>query len=287
MADTVTIKVHEVPIQRRSGMGVGFWCGSLWLALVVITSVFASVLPLADPLAPDLYSISSPPSLEHWLGTDTLGRDTLSRVIYGGQVTLVVGIASVLVGLVIGMIVGIVSGYFRGLSDVFGSWAVNVLLAFPPLILAMALAAFLGARLFNVIVAVGLIAVPAFARLARASTIQVAEREFVLVSRSLGARHSRILIAEILPNVIQPVLTLAITVIGFAMVTEGALSFIGLGVPLPRPTWGGMINEGRGQIFTSPWLVAAPSMALLCTILALNVISERLAKRFGFSEVRS
>lgn len=281
------IATRDRAVRRRVGYGAGFWVGFAWLALVILAAILAPVLPIADPLEPDLYDISSAPSGEHWLGTDTLGRDTMSRVVYGAQVTLIVGIASVAVGLAIGMVVGILAGYFRGVSDLLGSWVVNVLLAFPPLILAMALAAFLGASLVNVIIAVGLIAVPAFARLARAATIQSVEREYVLVARSIGARHSRIILAEILPNVVQPILTLAITVIGFAMVTEGALSFLGLGVPLPRPTWGGMINEGRGQIFTSPSLVAAPATALLMTILSLNAVAERLAKRLGFSEVRS
>jgi peptide/nickel transport system permease protein len=286
VADIVAVAL-AAPAQRRAGLGAAFWAGLTWLAVVLGASLLAPLLPLADPLATDLYQLSDPPSAQHWLGTDTLGRDTLSRMVYGAQVTLLVGIAAVLVGLVLGTTIGLLTGYFRGLVDIVGSWAVNVLLAFPPLILAMALAAFLGASLVNVIIAVGLISIPAFARLAHAATIQTANREFVLVARSIGARHIRILLAEIVPNVVRPVLTMAITVIGFTMVTEGALSFLGLGVPMPRPTWGGMINEGRQQLLTSPWLVAAPAVALLLTVLALNVVSERLTKRLGFGEVRS
>lgn len=268
-------------------LGVGFWMGAGWLGIVVFVSLFAWALPLQDPLALNLGDINSGSSPQHWLGTDSLGRDAFARIVHGARVTVVVGLGSVAVAFALGVTLGLLAGFARGPVDAMVSWAVDVLLAFPPLVLALALAAFLGASLQNVILAIGVIALPGFARLARATTIQVVEREYVVVSRSLGARNLRILVSEVLPNVLQPVLTLAITVVGLAIVVEGALSFLGLGVPLPEPTWGGIIASGQPELVRNPVIVLAPAAALLLTVLALNVVAERLGSRFGWAEVRA
>lgn len=279
----------DLPLGRSRGrtLGTGFWIGAGWLGLVAFAAIFAWALPLPDPLAIDLADVNSPPTAEHWLGTDGLGRDTFSRIVYGARVTVIVGLGSVIVAFVVGVTLGLIAGFARGSVDGVVSWGVNVLLAFPPLVLALALAAFLGASLQNVIIAIGVIAVPGFARLARSTTIQVVEREYVVVARSLGARTMRLLVAEVLPNIMQPVLTLAITVVGLAIVVEGALSFLGLGVPLPEPTWGGIIAAGQSELVRNPTLALAPSVALLLTVLSLNVVAERLGIRFGWAEVRA
>lgn len=277
------------PAIRTPGRALGteFWFGAGWLGLVVFVALFAWALPLQDPLALNLGAVNSGPSPEHWLGTDSLGRDTLARIVFGARITVIVGLGSVALGFVIGVTLGLVAGFARGWVDALISWVVNVLLAFPPLVLALALAAFLGASLQNVIIAIGVIAVPGFARLARATTIQVVDREFVVVARSLGARNLRLVISEVLPNIMQPVLTMAITVVGLAIVVEGALSFLSLGVPLPEPTWGGIIAAGQAELVRNPTLVLAPSVTLLLTVLALNLVAERLGTRFGWTEVRT
>lgn len=276
------------PLERDAkGLGVGYWLAVGWLAAVAFAAVFAAQLPLADPLAPDFTALSAPPSTAHWLGTDELGRDTLSRLVFGARVTLIVGLASVAVAMVLGTAIGLAAGFYRHWLDRTMSWLVNVLLAFPALILALVLAAFLGPDLKNVIIAVAVIAIPGFARLSRAVTIQTAEREFVIAARSLGARSGRLIVREILPSVMSPVLTFAITVVGFVIIVEGALSFLGLGVPLPLPTWGGMISEGKDMLAESPVQVLAPSLSLLATIVSLNVIADRLETRLGLLEVRT
>lgn len=272
--------------RKRAGR-VGRVLALSWLALVVGTALLAPLLPLPNPDAIDLSQISAPPSWSHVLGTDSLGRDQLSRVIYGSQITLLVSVGAVLGALVVGVTLGVIAGYFRGTVDRAISWIVDVLLAFPPLVLAVALAAVLGANLANVAIAIGIIVVPSFARIARASTVQVAQREYVLVARSLGAGNTRIIVREIVPNVLQAVLTLAITLVGLVVIIEGGLSFLGLGVPLPRPTWGGMIQAGQAQIFINPSEVLVPSVVLFATVLALNLVSEDLSARFGLSGVKS
>ncbi len=287
MPDLVQQATTTAARARASRLGAGFWIGAGWLGLVLFASLFAWALPLQDPLAIDLGATNSGPSPEHWLGTDSLGRDTFARIVFGARVTVIVGLGSVAVGFVVGVTLGLLAGFARGAVDAVVSWAVNVLLAFPPLILALALAAFLGASLQNVIIAIGVIAVPGFARLSRAATIQVVERDYVVVARSLGARRLRLLLSEVLPNIMQPVLTLAITVVGLAIVIEGALSFLSLGVPLPEPTWGGVIAAGQAELTRNPILVIAPAVTLLLTVLSLNVVAERLGVRFGWAEVRA
>lgn len=266
------------------GWGLWFWAAAGWLVGVMCSAAFAPLLPLHDPDAPNYSAISTGPSATHPLGTDDLGRDTLSRIVYGGQVTLMVSLGAVALALVCGVTLGVVAAFYQGWIERLISWAIDVLLAFPALILAVALAAALGSSATTVALAIGVVVIPSFARVARASTLQIMQRDFVLAARSLGARNRRIILSEVLPNVVPAVLTLALTLIGLVAVIEGGLSFLGLGVPLPRPTWGGLIQAGQGQIFTNPSQVLAPSAVLFITVLALNILAEGVSRRLGLDK---
>ena len=267
----------------KKRLGPTFWIAAGWFGLVVILAVLAPVLPLDDPAKPSS-CVRCSPSADHWFGTDTLGRDIFSRVIWGARVSLVVGFAAILLSLVIGGLVGLVAGYFRGRLEGFLMGAMDVLLAFPALLLALAIIAFMGRSLQNVVLAVGLVAIAPVSRLVRASTLVYSQREFVTASRAIGASNSRILAKEVLPNVMLPVLSFSIIGVAVAIVAEGGLAFLGLSVPPPTPTWGGMINDGRAALETEPYITLIPCAVLFLTVLALNLAGDRVREYFDIKE---
>ncbi|MDQ1395885.1 MAG: peptide/nickel transport system permease protein, partial [Acidimicrobiaceae bacterium] len=218
------------------------------------------------------------------LGTDELGRDQLSRVIYGGRVSMTVGFGSIFFGTVIGGFLGLVAGFYRGRLETLIMGAMDVLLAFPALVLALAIVTFLGQNLRNVVLAISVLAIAPIARLIRSATLTVAEREFVLAARSLGAKNFRIITREILPVVILPVMSFALIGVAVAVVAEGALAFLGLSVPAPTPTWGGMITDGRVYLQQDPWIAFIPAIVLFITVLALNFAGDTLRTRFDVRE---
>jgi peptide/nickel transport system permease protein len=256
-----------------------------WLILIVLLALFASVLPIpAYDLRIDKPALGPSLDLPRLLGTDALGRSTLSRLVYGARVSLAVGFVSVLIGMVIGGTFGLLAGYLRGTFEKIANILTDSLLAYPPLVLLLALTSTMGSSLRSLVISLGLLAVPTFTRLARANTMAFAQREFVTASRALGGRRLRIVFREILPNVVFPVASYAFVMAAVLIVAEGSLSFLGLGIPPPSPSWGGMIAAAKDRLATQPQLVFIPAAAMFLTIFALNVVGDRARRRFDVRE---
>jgi peptide/nickel transport system permease protein len=266
----------DTPARRRRRLGIVFWLALSWIVLVVALAVFADLLPLADPFAQALLARRAPPSAAHLLGTDALGRDILARVIYGARASLEIGLLAPLAATLVGTLLGMLSGYFRGSFETFAVGATDVLLAFPPLVLALAIVAYLGQSVTNVIIVLAILTVPAVTRVARAATLAIREREFVTAARALGAGHLRILGREILPNIMLPLCAYFLVLVAVTVVAEGILSFLGLGVPPPLPSWGGMIAEGRDSLDVAPHIAFIPAGAMFLTVLAFNLVGDSL-----------
>ncbi len=266
----------DTSARRRRRLGIVFWLALSWIALVVALAVFADLLPLADPFAQALLARRAPPSAAHLLGTDALGRDILARIVYGARASLEIGVIAPLAATFVGTLLGMLSGYFRGSFETFAVGATDVLLAFPPLVLALAIVAYLGQSVTNVIIVLAILTVPAVTRVARAATLAIREREFVTAARALGAGHLRILRREILPNIMLPLCAYFLVLVAVTIVAEGILSFLGLGVPPPLPSWGGMIAEGRDSLDIAPHIAFIPAIAMFLTVLAFNLVGDSL-----------
>jgi peptide/nickel transport system permease protein len=267
--------------RRRRGQGVVFWLASGWLAFVAFVAVTASWLPLADPEDQNLGNkLARPGSSGHLLGTDGLGRDILARLAFGARVSLIIGLTAVAIGMVVGGSLGLLVGYLRGRIEAVTMWAVNVVLAFPGLVLLLALVAYVGQSLLAITLVVGFLSVPTYARVARATTLAVAQREYVLAARALGASRRRIILGEILPNVVLPVAAFGLVALGVVIVLEGSLAFLGLSVKTPDPTWGSMIAEGRRHLDRTTHLSLVPSVVMFLTVLAVNFVGDALRSRF-------
>lgn len=279
-----TAAVDAGPTKKRRRLGIFFWLSLGWVGLVVFLAIFASVLPLPDPNSP-ASAANLNPSAHHLLGTDSLGRDMFARVVYGGRVSLTVGFASIAIGLLVGGTMGVIAGYYRGRIDRVLMAIADVMLAFPALVFALAIVTFLGQNLRNVTIAIAVISIPGIARIVRASTLSFAQRDFVMAARTLGAKDSRIILKEILPNVAIPIGAFSFIAIALAIVGEGGLAFLGLSVPAPSATWGGMINEGRSFLQQDPGLSLIPSAFLFITVLALNFAGDALRSRFDTKDV--
>jgi peptide/nickel transport system permease protein len=264
------------PVRKGRRLGMLFWAAAGWLIFVFALAIFATILPLPSPTDMDMLERRAPFSAEHWLGTDGLGRDELSRLIYGARISLVVGLCAPMIGLTIGGALGIVAGYFRGRFESVVVSSMDVLLAFPPLVFALAVTAYLGQSIFNLTCVLGVLGIPAFMRVARATTLTLSRREFVIAAQALGASHSRILLRELLPNVILPLFAFFLLGVAVTIVVEGSLSFLGLGVPPPISSWGSMIGEGRESLDVAPRLAFLPAAAMFLTVLAFNLIGDTL-----------
>ncbi len=264
------------PVRRTRRLGTLFWMAVGWTVLVLAAAALADLLPLPSPTDMDMLARRGPFSAEHWLGTDTLGRDELSRLIHGARISLTVGLCAPVIGLVFGGALGMLAGYFRGRFETLVVGSMDVLLAFPPLILALAVTAYLGQSLLNLTCILGVLGIPAFMRVARASTLTLARREFVIAAQALGATHARILLRELLPNVFLPLLAFFLLGVAVTIVVEGALSFLGLGVPPPISSWGSMIGEGRESLEIAPRLAFIPAAAMFFTVLSFNLIGDTL-----------
>jgi peptide/nickel transport system permease protein len=253
----------------------------VWLALLVGSALLAPWLPLPDPANDaDYAQLSALPSPGHWLGTDDVGRDLLSRIVWGARISLTVGLVANFIGLIVGGVLGLSAGYFRGRYEQAVLWLLDVILSFPPLVLALTISAVLGPSLANVTLAIGFISIPAFARVTRAATLGFANREFVLAAHSLGASHIDVLVRELLPNVLLAVVTFGLTHVAVAIATEGGLSFLGLSVPPPAASWGALIAQGRPVLAETPHVALLPALAMFVTVLALNVIGDAARGRF-------
>lgn len=253
-----------------------------WLIAVIVAAAFADFLPLTSYAVP-VGSPRQPPqlgSLDLLFGTDNLGRSILSRCIHGAQISLLVGAIASLVGSAIGACVGMLGGYFRKRTDSVIQLLSDSMLAFPPLILLMALTAVLTPGVRTLLFGLSLLIVPSFVRLARANTLTFAAREFVLAAQNMGAGRGRILFKEIMPNVLPSLLAYLPIVMAALIVAEGSLSFLGLGIPPPTPSWGGMISDGKDGIATAPHIVFVPALIIFCTVFALNQVGDHLRARF-------
>ncbi len=253
-----------------------------WLALVVFGAVFASVLPISSPVALNpFHRLQGMGTGGHLLGTDDLGRDLLSRLVYGSRVSLIVGGASLGLGLVVGGALGMLGGFVGGWIERLITWLMDVLLSFPALVLLIALVAYVGHSLLDISLALGFLSVPVFARLARATTLVTAERDFVKAARGAGLSPARILVREVLPNVFPGLFAYGLIAMGVTIVVEGSLSFLGLSVSAPTPSWGGLIAEGQNFLHDDPALVLIPSIVLCITVLSLNLAGDTLRRASG------
>ncbi len=259
---------------------LGFAGGAL-LVVMGIAAVLAPLIAPHDPLIQDIPNRLNAPSSQYWLGTDNFGRDVLSRTLYGARISLYVGFASVGLATVVGMLIGVASGYLGGLVDLLIQRVVDMLLGFPGLILAMVMVVAIGASLNNVVFAIAVVFSPRVVRLARSSALSIKEEPYVLAAQSIGASHIRIMLRHILPNALAPVFVLATGYLGTAIVVEASLSYLGLGVPPPDPSWGNMIFAGsRGNLEAAPWLSVFPGLALALVVFSFSFLGDALRDAF-------
>ncbi len=277
---------------RRRKIDVILWLSVGWLVLLGLAVVLAPILPLSEyeDVATTLAEpVFAPPGRfsNHLLGTNGFGLDLLARSIYGARSSLVIAGSAIIIGTVIGGAIGLIAGYYGKLVDRAVGVLTNSLLAVPPLVLLIALATVLEPSLRNVAFSLALLTIPGMLRLARATTMAYANREFVVAARAMGATRGRIMVRELLPNVIPPLFSLAIVMISILIVAEASLSFLGLGIEPPAPTWGNMIAEGEGNVFKDhPFIVLVPGAFLFLTVFAFNIIGERARKRWDPRSVK-
>jgi peptide/nickel transport system permease protein len=257
---------------RRPSAAIGL----IVIASFVIIALGAAFIAPYDPVATNFSTVRKAPSIAHWFGTDEIGRDVLSRVVYGARASLLAGVVSVLISISVGVPVGLLAGYAGGVTDMLISRATDALLACPFLILAIALAAFLGPSLTNAMIAIGISATPVFIRLTRGTTLAVKAEDFVLAARAIGNAPWRIAIRHVLPNIVPPLLVQATLAIAAAVIAEASLSFLGLGQQPPQPSWGSMLNTAKNYIDNSPWMAIWPGVSIFLLVLAFNVVGDGL-----------
>jgi peptide/nickel transport system permease protein len=250
------------------------------IAVFALCALLAPVIAPYDPLAQDLAQRLRPPSPEHWLGTDSLGRDIASRILYGARISLIIGVVVVASAGVVGTVIGLIAGYAGGLVDEALMRLTEVFLAFPALILAMAIAGALGPSLTNAIIAIAAVTWAVYARLVRGQILSLRRREFVEAARAMGASRTRIVLRHLLPNALAPIMIQASFDLGSSIIAAAGLSFIGFGAQPPTPEWGVMISEGRNYISTQPWLSLFPGLAILFAVGSFNLLGDGLRDAF-------
>ena len=257
---------------RRRGAAAGLAV----IVFFVVLAVLAPVVAPYDPLATSWSAIRKAPSAAHWFGTDEIGRDVLSRVVWGTRASLLAGVVSVLISLSIGVPVGLVAGYAGGKTDMLISRLTDAVLACPFLILAIALAAFLGPSLTNAMIAIGVSATPVFVRLTRGQTMAIKAEEYVLAARAIGNPPWRVALAHVLPNIVPALIVQATLAIAAAVIAEASLSFLGLGQQPPAPSWGSMLNTAKNYIENAPWMAVWPGVSIFVLVLSLNLVGDGL-----------
>jgi len=250
--------------------------GAVLVGILCVIAVLAPVITRYEPNAINYGSLLQGPSGEHWFGTDFLGRDLFSRVVHGARISLLVGVVAVALAMLIGVPLGLAAGFFGGAVDAFVMRLVDIFLAFPVILLAIAIMSILGPSIFNVMIALGLVGWTKYARLVRGIVLGLRESEFVTAATALGARSSRILVRHLLPNSVAPLIVLSTFGLAEAVVVEAALSFLGLGVQPPTPSWGGILNEGRSYMRQAAHITTFPGIAIVITILGFNFIGDGL-----------
>jgi peptide/nickel transport system permease protein len=271
-----------VRISQRRRMWLAFvrnrtaLIGAVIALLIVLVAIFAPLLSPYQPLDQAPLNRLEGSSSKHWLGTDDFGRDVLSRIIYGSRVSLIIGTASVLLGLALGTFFGMLAGYLRGRTETLVMRGIDVMMCFPDLILAIAVTAALGSNLFNLILTIGIVMTPRFARIAHGAILSIKESEYVIAAQAIGATTPRIMARHILPNIFGELLVAATLWIGVAIRLEANLAFIGLGVQPPTPTWGNMIRQGVDVLINAPGISIYSGLAILITILSFNMLGDGL-----------
>ena len=248
--------------------------GGIIACLIIIVAIFAPLLSPYDPLIQDPYVRLAPASAKHFLGTDDYGRDVLSRIIWGSRISLIIGICSVSLGMLAGTLLGMIAGFYRGKLENLLMRAVDVMMCFPDLILAIAVTAVLGSNLTNLILTIAIVMIPRFARLAHGSLLTLKEREYVVAAQAIGVGVPRILRRHILPNIFGELLVAGTLWVGVAIRLEANLAFIGLGVQPPTPTWGNMIRQGVDVLLNAPWISVYSGLSILVTILSFNMLGD-------------
>ncbi|MED4584019.1 nickel transporter permease [Brevibacillus choshinensis] len=290
MSDTeVSVQVGSQPAemtyQRRSPWAsmmrrfrknkralVGFWM----VVVFVSIAVFAQAIAPYDPIEQDMNVILQSPSADHPFGTDEYGRDIMSRIIYGSQISLMIGIVGVLISVVVGVGLGTISGYFGGRTDMFIMRIMDIFMAFPSFLLALAIVSVLGPGMVNVMIAIGIFSVPTFARISRSAVISVKNKEFIEAAKSMGASHARVIFKHVLPNSVAPIIVLSTMRIATAILTASGLSFLGMGAQPPTPEWGAMLSTGREYLRTAPHVSTIPGLAIMFMVLAFNMLGDGL-----------
>ncbi|MFP1798882.1 ABC transporter permease [Lonsdalea quercina] len=250
--------------------------GLVIIVFFALLALLAPLLPLADPLATSWSAIRKAPSAAHWLGTDDIGRDVLSRMVWGAQASLMAGVISVAIAVLTGVPFGLIAGYFGGWVDQVISRVTEAFLAMPFLIMAIALAAFLGPSLTNAMIAIGLSAMPIFIRLTRSQVLAVKTEDYIEGARSIGLGHGDILLRYILPNILPPIIVQATLTVATAIIAEASLSFLGLGQQAPAPSWGSMLNVAKNFLTQAPWMALWPGAAIFLVVIGFNLLGDGL-----------
>jgi peptide/nickel transport system permease protein len=248
--------------------------GMIIIGLFLVLALLAPVITPYDPIVQELLLRRQAPSSEHWLGLDDLGRDILSRIIYGSRFSLQVGVVSVSLAILVGAIIGAASGYLGGWVDTLAMRFMDIMLAFPALLLAIAIVTILGPGLLNMLYAIAIVSIPAYARIVRASVLTVKEQDYILAARCVGVPPSRLLFRDVFPNCLTPLIVQGTLGIGTAILDAAGLSFLGLGAQPPKPEWGAMLGQGRFSMFTAPHIVIFPGIAIMLTVLGFNLLGD-------------
>lgn len=256
------------------------WVGLILIVAFVLLAIFAPALAPYDPIKTNWLAIRKPPSAEYWFGTDEIGRDIFSRLLYGARASLIAGFFSVFIAFIIGVPLGMIAGYFGGYFDAIISRCTEAIMAMPSLILAIALAAALGANLTNAMIAIGIANVPIFIRLTRGQVLSVKYMEYVEAATSVGVSHAGILVKYVLPNILAPLFIQVTLSLASAIIAESSLSFLGLGQQPPEASWGSMLNAAKGFLTQAPWMAIWPGMAIFLIVMAFNLFGDALRDAF-------
>jgi peptide/nickel transport system permease protein len=276
--------VQSERVKKSRRLGWVFWLAVTWIAACLVMTVATSFGVFLDPLNQDYNALSAPWSLAHPLGGDQLGRDIFSRIFFGAATSFKIAFTSPFIGMAIGLVLELCAGYFRGRVDSAVSVLIDSILAFPNIVLAIVILFYAGANVINLVLVISFYTIPQFTRIARANTMLYAQREFVMAARAQGATHLRILVRELLPNVIVPLAAYSLLIMSFTIGLEGTLSFLGVGLPPPDPTWGQMISDGIEELEEDPYIAFIPSFFMFMTILSLNLMGDRLRQ---FTDIKS
>lgn len=250
--------------------------GMALIGAFLFMAIFASFITPYDPIEQDWQSVQKPPSRTHLLGTDELGRDLLSRIIHGARISIIIGLISVSIGLFFGTTVGLVAGYFSGWLDTVLMRLMDIMLAIPYVLLAIAIVAILGPGLGNTMIAIGIVTIPQFARIVRSSVLEIKSKDYVEAARALGASHWRIMLRHVMINALSPLIVQSTLTIASAILNAAALGFLGLGAQPPTPEWGVMLSDGRLLLLVAPWIVTFPGIAIMLSVLGFNIFGDGL-----------